>query len=101
MHVVRDDAPVSDFLFGDYTFVNLFWQSITECRCRRVSLATSGSGLKTPRSTIAAAIADVGLHDENAPGLRTSPVKRGYWVVRRLLAKSFRRAAERASFAGR
>ena len=24
---------------------------------------------------------------KNAPGLRTSPVKRGYWVVRRLLGE--------------
>src|SRR4029453_17572765 len=25
---------------------------------------------------------------QNAPGLRTSPVKRGYWVVRRLLGET-------------
>ena len=30
---------------------------------------------------------------KNAPGLRTSPVKRGYWVVRRLLGEHIPRAA--------
>ena len=39
---------------------------------------------------------------QNAPGLRTSPVKRGYWVVRRLLGRAHSAAAaERAGAAGR
>ena len=39
---------------------------------------------------------------KNAPGLRTSPVKRGYWVVRRLLGETHpAAAAERARAAQR
>ena len=34
---------------------------------------------------------------QNAPGLRTSPVKRGYWVVRRVLGEADSAAAARRS----
>jgi hypothetical protein len=39
---------------------------------------------------------------KNAPGLRTSPVKRGYWVVRRLLGEQNSAAtAQRSGIAQR
>lgn len=87
LNLVRDDRPVLDLLFGDYTFVNPVlarhyqipdfddslggWQRIDQSgRFGRGGLLPMGVFLT-----------------KNAPGLRTSPVKRGYWVVRRLLGE--------------
>jgi len=86
--VVRNDRSVLDLLYGDYTFVNPVlakhygmpgvaggndhWVRVDDARqYARGSLLTMSVFLT-----------------QNAPGLRTSPVKRGYWVVRRLLGET-------------
>ena len=86
--VIRHDRSVLDLLYGDYTFVNPIlakhygmpevtggddhWVRVDEARrYGRGSLLTMSVFLT-----------------QNAPGLRTSPVKRGYWVVRRLLGET-------------
>jgi hypothetical protein len=87
LHVIREDAPVTDFVFGDYTYVNpLLAKHYGMPAAKqlgsdwyRIDDATQyGRGGLLPMSV---------FMTKNAPGLRTSPVKRGYWVVRRLLGE--------------
>lgn len=87
LDAIRENRSVLDFLYGRHTFVNAtlakhygvpapaghhdgWW---------RVDDATAyGRGGLLPMSVFLT---------KNAPGLRTSPVKRGYWVVRQLLGE--------------
>jgi hypothetical protein len=83
--VVRDNRSVLDLLYGKHTFVN-------------APLARH-YGMPEPRGNDWVRVDDAGRYQrggllpmavfltKNAPGLRTSPVKRGYWVVRRLLGE--------------
>jgi len=78
---------VLGFLTADYTFVN-------PCLARHYGMPISQLG---PDEWVR--VDDAGRYGrggllpmgvfltKNAPGLRTSPVKRGYWVVRRLLGE--------------
>ena len=85
--MLRNDRPVLDLIYGNYTFVNPVlakhygmpevkggedtWVRVDDAgRYRR--------GGVLPMSVFLTA---------NSPGLRTSPVKRGYWVVRRVLGQ--------------
>ncbi len=86
--LIRHDRPVLDLLYADYTFVNPVlaghygmpkvegepsdWTRIANAR-------QYGRGGLLPMSVFLT---------KNAPGLRTSPVKRGYWVVRRVLGET-------------
>ena len=82
------NGSVLDFLYGDHTFVNPL--------ARHYGMPEPAAGQWTPGATNARTIrarrpaADGGLPDEERPGLRTSPVKRGYWVVRRCSASTSR-----------
>lgn len=83
--LVGEDRSVLDLLYGDYTFVN-------------APLARH-YGMPAPADGGWVRIADAGRYGrggllpmavfltKNSPGLRTSPVKRGYWAVRRLLGE--------------
>jgi hypothetical protein len=85
--LIREDRPVLDLLYGDYTFVN--------------RPLASHYGMPTPDGP-----ADRWVRVENAsryqrggllpmavfltqssPGQRTSPVKRGYWLARNVLGQ--------------
>ena len=85
--VVRNDRSVLDMLYGTYTFANPVlaehygipgvvgsaqtWRRIDNARdYQRGGLLPMAAFLT-----------------QNAPGLRTSPVKRGYWVARRVLGE--------------
>jgi mono/diheme cytochrome c family protein len=86
--VIRNDRSVLDMLYGNYTFVNPLlaihygmpevtggpdhWVRVDDARLY-------GRGGLLPMSVFLT---------QNAPGLRTSPVKRGYWVVRRVLGET-------------
>jgi len=83
--VVRRDRSVLDFLNANDTFVNpvlarhygMVDLGFRSNEWRRVEDARRyGRGGLLPMSVFLT---------KNSPGLRTSPVKRGYWVVRRLL----------------
>ncbi len=84
--LIRHDRPVLDCLYADHAFVNAtlakhygieFPSSAGEwLRVDRVG--TSGRGGLIPMSVFLT---------QNSPGLRTSPVKRGYWIVKRLLGE--------------
>jgi len=84
---VRNDRSVLDLIYGDYTLVNptlarhygIPGVSGDERRWVRVDDAGRyGRGGLLPMSVFLTI---------NAPGLRTSPVKRGYWVVRKVLGE--------------
>lgn len=85
--LVRSNRSVLDCLYADYTFVNPPLAKHygiptptggTNDWVRVENAGQYGRGGLLPMSAFLTM---------NAPGLRTSPVKRGYWVVRRLLGE--------------
>lgn len=85
--VIRSDRPVLDMLYGNYTFVN-------PVLARHYGMPeVHGTAERWVRVDNARAYERGGLLPmaafltQNAPGLRTSPVKRGYWVARRVLGE--------------
>jgi hypothetical protein len=84
--VIRNDRSVLDLLYGRHTFVNAVLAKhygMPEVKANewvRVEDATPfGRGGILPMSAFLA---------RNSPGLRTSPVKRGYWVVHKVLGET-------------
>ena len=83
--VIQRNNSVLDFLYGNYTFVN--------------PVLARHYGMPEPPAATWARVDDAQKYarggllpmavflTKNAPGLRTSPVKRGYWVVHRLLGE--------------
>jgi hypothetical protein len=87
LDVIQGDRSVLDFLYGKHTFVNpplAKHYGMPEVsggvdHWVRVDRADEyGRGGLLPMAVFLTA---------NSPGLRTSPVKRGYWVVRRVLGE--------------
>jgi len=85
--IVSQNRSVLDLLYADYTFVNPVLAKFYGVKAAvngpnewvRVDDASRvGRGGLLPMSVFLTA---------SSPGLRTSPVKRGYWVVRRLLGE--------------
>ena len=85
--VIRNDRSVLDMLYGRYTFVNpalAKHYGMPEAKGDpdtwvRVDDADKyGRGGLLPMAVFLT---------QNSPGLRTSPVKRGYWVVHRVLGE--------------
>jgi hypothetical protein len=82
---VGANRSVLDFLYGRHTFVN--------------AALAKHYGMPVPGGKEWIRVEDAGRYQrggllpmavfltKNAPGLRTSPVKRGYWVVRRVLGE--------------
>jgi Protein of unknown function (DUF1592)/Protein of unknown function (DUF1588)/Protein of unknown function (DUF1587)/Protein of unknown function (DUF1595)/Protein of unknown function (DUF1585) len=86
--LVRSDRPVIEFIAGKHTFVNA-------ALARHYGMPAPKGGLDGwARLDNATQFGRGGLLPmavfltKNSPGLRTSPVKRGYWVVRRLLGEN-------------
>ncbi len=88
LDVVCHDRSVLEFLRGSHTFVNASLArhygmtnlTLGSDKWVRVNDATRyGRGGLLPMAVFLT---------KNAPGLRTSPVKRGYWVARRLLGET-------------
>ena len=85
--VMQNNRSVLDMLYGKYTFVN-------PALAQHYGMpAVSGGPDHWVRVDNADAYGRGGLLPmavfltQNAPGLRTSPVKRGYWVARRVLGE--------------
>jgi len=83
--VINNDRSALDMIFGDYTFVNAAlarhygMPEVAPDRWVRVDHAAAyHRGGILPMAVFLT---------QNAPGLRTSPVKRGYWVIRRVLGE--------------
>jgi hypothetical protein len=87
LDMLQNDRSVLDCLYADHTFVN-------PLLAKHYGIPVSGSAEDEWMR-----IENAGQHGrggllpmavfltKNSPGLRTSPVKRGYWVVRRLLGE--------------
>ncbi len=86
-NVIRDDGSVLDLLYGTHTFVN---STLAE----HYAIPASIAGDEWIRIDDARPHGRGGLLTmavlltQNAHGLRTSPVKRGYWVASRLLGEA-------------
>jgi len=87
VNAIQNDRSVLDLIYGDYTFVNpalarhygMPQASGDETVWTRVDDAGRyGRGGLLPMSVFLT---------QSSPGLRTSPVKRGYWVARRVLGE--------------
>jgi mono/diheme cytochrome c family protein len=83
LDVIQNGRSVLDLLYGNYTFVNPvlakhYGMPAAEGWTRVDDAAKYGRGGILPMAAFLT---------QNAPGLRTSPVKRGYWVVRRVLGE--------------
>jgi hypothetical protein len=84
--LVREDRSVLDCLYADYTFVNAPLAKLygipgafpANAWTRVDNASQYERGGLLPMAVFLTA---------NSPGLRTSPVKRGYWVVRRILGE--------------
>ena len=85
LDVARNNRSILDFVYGNHTFVN-------------AALARHyGMTVVHPKDNEWLRVDDASRYDrggllgmavfltKNAPGLRTSPVKRGYWIVNRVL----------------
>lgn len=88
LDVMQHNRQVLEFLYGEHTFVNhvlaehygMPWPDASAEQWVRVGDARQyGRGGLLPMAVFLT---------KNAPGLRTSPVKRGYWVVRRVLGET-------------
>ncbi len=86
--IIRNDRPVLDLLYGNYTFVNQVLakhydmpnvEGKADTWVRVDDANRYGRGGLLPMAVFLT---------QNSPGLRTSPVKRGYWVVRRVLGET-------------
>ncbi|HSP67705.1 MAG TPA: DUF1592 domain-containing protein, partial [Bryobacteraceae bacterium] len=86
--MIRQDRSVLDLIYGDYTFVNPVlakYYGMPEPAGAENSWARVDNAQRYGRGSLFTMAAFL---TQNAPGLRTSPVKRGYWVVRRVLGET-------------
>jgi hypothetical protein len=85
--VVRNNRSVLDLLYGNYTFVNPVLANhygipgVTGKKDDWVRVDDAGKYERGGLLPMAVFLT------QSSPGLRTSPVKRGFWVVRRLLGE--------------
>jgi Protein of unknown function (DUF1592)/Protein of unknown function (DUF1588)/Protein of unknown function (DUF1587)/Protein of unknown function (DUF1585)/Protein of unknown function (DUF1595) len=85
--LIQNDRAVPDLLYGNYTFVN-------RILAEHYGIPATPAGpdewfrVKDARSYGRGGLLPMAVFlTQNAPGLRTSPVKRGYWVARRVLGE--------------
>ena len=85
--VIRNDRSVLDLLYGNYTFVNPVLAKhygipgVTGQKDNWVRVDDAGRYERGGLLPMAVFLT------QSSPGLRTSPVKRGFWVVRRVLGE--------------
>jgi hypothetical protein len=86
--VVRNDRSILDLLYGNYTFVNPILAKhygMPEVAGKADKWVRVDDAKQYGRGGILPMAVFLTL---NAPGLRTSPVKRGNWVVKRVLGEA-------------
>jgi hypothetical protein len=86
--IVRNDRSVREFLGGTSTFVN---PSLARHYGMPVPALGNDGWVRVDDASSygrGGLLAMAVFLTKNSPGLRTSPVKRGYWVVRRLLGEN-------------
>ncbi len=86
--LIQHDGSVLDLLFGNYTFVNPALaahygipdvKGSTDTWTRVENAGQYGRGGLLPMAVFLT---------QNSPGLRTSPVKRGHWIVQKVLGET-------------
>jgi hypothetical protein len=86
--VVRQDGSVLDFLFARHTFVNPALAKHYGIPVRKDLPPDTWVRVDDAARYQRGGVLPLAVFlTRNAPGLRTSPVKRGYWVVRRALGE--------------
>jgi hypothetical protein len=88
LHVAGQDRSLLDFLDADYTFVNPvlakhYGMALLPDVAAKEWVKVEGAHRYGRGGLLPMAV----FLTKNSPGLRTSPVKRGYWVVRRMLGE--------------
>jgi hypothetical protein len=87
MNAAKEDESILDFLYGNYTFAN----PVLAKHYGFSDLAVGANDWvrvdDVNRFHRGGLLAMSVFLTKNSPGLRTSPVKRGYWVVRRLIGE--------------
>lgn len=87
MHAASEDKSVLDLLYADYTYVNSVLAEHYQIPDLPVDAKTWIRVAEAERFGRGGLLRMAVFQTCNSPGLRTSPVKRGYWVVRRLLGE--------------
>jgi hypothetical protein len=85
--LIRNDRPVSDLLYGNYTFVN---QVLADHYGMPAVVGPPDRWIRVDNAKLygrGGLLPMAVFLTQNSPGLRTSPVKRGYWVARRVLGE--------------
>jgi hypothetical protein len=85
--IVQNDRPVREFIDANHTFVN---QALAKHYGMPIAAGAADTWVRVDdagRYGRGGLLAMSVFLTQNSPGLRTSPVKRGYWVVRRLLGE--------------
>jgi hypothetical protein len=86
--VAARDGSVLDFLYGGHTFVNPILAEHYGMPPAAVAAPNEWSRIDDADRYGRGGLLPMAVFlTRNSPGLRTSPVKRGYWVVRRLLGE--------------
>ena len=85
--IVQQDRSSLDFLYANRTFVNAVLAKHYEMDDLQMSDGQWREIADADRYGRGGLLPMAVFLTKNAPGLRTSPVKRGYWVVRRLLGE--------------
>eukprot|EP01035_Chromulina_nebulosa_P014998 gene14998-19855_t len=86
--VVREDRSVLNFLRADYTFVNAPLAKHYGMPAPTTAAADGWARIENAHRYERGGLLPMAVFlTANSPGLRTSPVKRGYWVVRRILGE--------------
>jgi hypothetical protein len=85
LDVIQRNGSVLDVLYGNYTFVN-------PVLARHYGMPEPAAGTwvrvdDAQKYSRGGLLPMSAFLTKNAPGLRTSPVKRGYWIVHRLLGE--------------
>ena len=83
----RENRSVLDLLYGNHTFVNPILAKHYGMRDLGVSPGTWVRVDDANRYDRGGVLPMAVFLTKNAPGLRTSPVKRGYWVVKQILGE--------------
>lgn len=84
-HIVRENRPLNEILFADYTFVNAELATHYQLDSTGLPLATTQQ-VRSVASRHRGGLLGLGaIHAITSAPLRTSAVKRGDWVLRRII----------------
>ena len=89
--LLHRNGSILDLVYGNYTFVNPVLAKHYEMPWPKTGTATNTTWIRVDNANKfgRGGILPMSVFlTQNSPGLRTSPVKRGYWVVHRVLGET-------------